>query len=359
MPGPLTTARDIIRRCLDAGFADAGVCGVEPSEHAAFFRRWLADDKHGEMAYLADHADVRTDPAKLLDGGRSVVMVADLYASRADNEDGDVPSGAGRVARYARGRDYHTVIKKRLHAICDELRAAYPGAEFRAFVDTAPVMERELAARCGLGWTGKHTLTIHPKHGSYFLLGGFVTTLELDAPPGQRPTRDHCGTCTRCIDACPTDAITPYSVDATRCISYLTIEHRGAIEPGFFRPIGDWLFGCDVCQEVCPHNSPRPMAKLTVRGRTVGEAYRPRAGSFDLLEVLGWNDEDRRERLQGSAMKRAKLNMLRRNAVICAGNSNDARLRARVEQIAGELGEDPVVRETARAVLQREGSDSG
>ncbi|RMH11536.1 MAG: tRNA epoxyqueuosine(34) reductase QueG, partial [Planctomycetota bacterium] len=238
------------------------MCPAEPSRQGDALRRWLKRGEHGSMAYMARYTDVRTDVRLLLEGARSVVMVADLYATRGAAPD-ESRSGFGRVARYARGRDYHKVIKKRLHQLSDELAGQYPGHRFRTFVDTAPVLERELAARCGIGWQGKHTLTIHPQLGSYLLLGGIVTTLELEPPPEQPKAVDHCGTCTRCIDACPTQAIRPYHVDARKCISYLTIEHRGTIDPEFHEPMGDWIFGCDVCQEVCPHNS----ARSTERGQ--------------------------------------------------------------------------------------------
>jgi len=330
---------------LDAGFAAAGVCRAEPTRWADEMRDWLARGRHGEMGYLEDDLAVRLDPAKLLEGGRSVLMVADLYSTRGDEDAHE--TGAGRIARYARGRDYHRVVKKRLHAMADRLRERYPGSEFRSFVDTAPIVERELAARCGIGWVGKHTLIINPRLGSWMLLGGFVTTLELEPPESQVSVTDHCGTCTRCIEACPTDAITPYSVDASRCISYLTIEHRSPIDPEFHSPIGDWLVGCDICQEVCPHNSPRT--------GDVGErheAYEPKRSGFDLLEVLGWNEADRRSAFETSPMKRVNLAMIKRNAVIVAGNHLSVPgLRARVEAIAADDAEDPMVRETARAVL--------
>ena len=155
-------------------------------------------------------------PRALLEGAGAAIVVADLYAARGQNADAPLDPGRGRIARYARGRDYHVTIKRRLHRLCDELRADHAGAEFRAFTDTAPVPERELAGRAGLGWIGKHTLLIDPRLGSYLLLGGVLTTLEIEPPATQTPVADHCGTCTRCVDACPTDAITPYTVDASR-----------------------------------------------------------------------------------------------------------------------------------------------
>ncbi len=323
MPAHNDTTDRILTLCREQGFALAGVCDASPSNRADELRSWLAAGKHGSMAWLADHADLRTDPAKILDGARSVVMVADLYASRADDNTDAHEQGLGRdhgrVARYARGADYHKTMKKRLHAVCDALRAEHPDEDFRAFVDTAPVPERELAARAGLGWIGKHTLLIHPRIGSWMLLGGFLTTLELK--PADEPITDHCGSCTRCIDACPTDAISPYSVDARRCISYLTIERRAEIAPQFHEAIGDRLFGCDICQEVCPHNSPRGPEQLGEHGATVHDRYGTGPASFDLLEVMGWDAADRAAALKGTAMKRATLEMWHRNAEICARNS--------------------------------------
>jgi epoxyqueuosine reductase len=348
------------------------VARAEASRYGAELRAWLSAGKHGSMEYLARNVEERLDPSRVLSGARSVVVVMDVYAGRggweagvaqehrlAGLDSGDrrledgVPqvggTGIGKVARYARGRDYHEVMKKRLHEVADRLRGEM-GGEWRAFVDTAPVLEREHAARAGLGWVGKHTLLIHPKRGSYFLLGGLLTTVELEA--AERVESDHCGTCTRCIDACPTRAITPYSVDASRCISYLTIEGRGAIGEEFFGAIGEWVFGCDICQEVCPHNSRRSGWEDEVRGE-----YAPVREGFDVLEVMGWTEEARREAFTSSAMKRATLAMMKRNAVIVAGNlvakGGDSRLLERVREIAGDAGEPEMVRATARAVLAR------
>jgi epoxyqueuosine reductase len=315
VPAERDITEQVLGLCRAQGFALAGACDAGPSERGDELRAWLGDGKHGSMAWLAEHTELRTDPAKILDGARSIVMVADLYGSRGDGNTDAHEAGRGRVARYARGADYHKTMKKRLHAVCDALRAEHPEAGFRAFVDTAPVPERELGARAGLGWIGKHTLLIHPRLGSWMLLGGFLTTLELTPSPS--PIADHCGSCARCIDACPTDAITPYSVDARRCISYLTIERRAEIAAEFHAPIGDWLFGCDICQEVCPHNSPKPPDAAS---DAVHERYGTGPASFDLLEVLGWDAEDRARALRGTAMKRATLEMWRRNARICAGN---------------------------------------
>lgn len=316
-----TTGDEIVRRCSALGFAAAGVCPAAPSAHDQFFRRWLAEGRHGAMDWLARDPDTRIDPRRLLPDAKSIIMVGDLYTERGAGAGPEsLPAGHGRVSRYARGEDYHVVIKRRLHALCDDLRARHPAEQFRACVDTAPIMEREHAARAGLGWIGKHTLLIHPSMGSYLLLGAVVTTLDIPAPRWQREQPDHCGTCTRCIDACPTGAITPYSVDASRCISYLTIERRGDIAPDLAGLIGDRLFGCDVCQEVCPHNSPRPGADRADR-TPANPAYSPRVVSLPLAEVAEWTADDRARALRGAAMKRATLEMWRRNAEIVAANA--------------------------------------
>lgn len=307
----------LIERARSLGFACAGIASLEPIEHAEQLREWVEAGMHGEMGYLAQNNDKRTNPSTIMDAARCALVVGDLYASRDDNIDEPLKPGHGRIARYARGRDYHKLIKKRLVKLLLELQEEYPEAQFKAFVDTAPIPERDLAQRAGIGWVGKHTLIIHPKLGSYLFLGGIVMTLDAANPPEIETVIDHCGTCTRCIDACPTDAITPHRVDARRCISYLTIEHRSPIEPELASMMGDWVYGCDVCQEVCPHNSPKPAELLS---ETANPAYRSDRDSFDLLEVLGWDEDTRREAFEGSAMKRAKLGMMQRNAAIVLRN---------------------------------------
>lgn len=352
---PVERGREVIAACLELGFAKAGIAPAAPTSREREFLGWLAAGKHGEMTYLEEYLRERLDPRVLVPGARSVIMVADRYAARGEAPPPEADPGRprGRIARYVRGRDYHWQIKKRLHRLADSLRPRYPGHSFRSVVDSAPVLEREHAMRAGLGWIGKHTLLIDPRLGSYLLLGGIITTLDLAPPPEQSAATDRCGTCTRCIDACPTGAITPYSVDASRCISYLTIERRGPIEPELHGAMGPWVFGCDVCQEVCPHNSARAGAAPD----ELGEVYRPVRDGLDLLEVLGWTDEDRRAAFTSSAMKRAKLAMMKRNALIAAGNVLAERdvpaLAAKVAALEADGGEDPLVRETARQVLTR------
>ncbi len=349
-PDPVALGQRLVSGALARGFALAGICPALPSGRAADFREWLAQGGHGDMAFMTEYVAERLDPGRLLPGARSMLLVADRYAAH----DGRAPSpapGHGRIARYAQGRDYHAVIKKRLHALADALRPAFPGAAFRSFADTAPVLEREHAVRAGLGWVGKHTLVIHPALGSYFVLGGILTTLDAAPPPETGPdtTADRCGTCTRCIDACPTSAITPYRVDATRCISYLTIERRGTISADLATASGEWLFGCDVCQEVCPYNQPRADGPP---GSAPLSAYTPRRSTLEALGVLAWTRADRTRELSGSAMKRATLDMLKRNALVVIARAwrttGDQRLRAALDRAAGDEALPDWVRAQAR-----------
>ena len=311
-----TLAERVKRQALGLGFDLVGIAPAVPSAWGGYLREWLAQGQAGEMKYLAARFDERADPSRYLPGARSVVCVAINYYVPLEDIPENQVGPHGRIARYALGDDYHELIKTQLHALADWLRQAVPGAQTKACVDTAPVMEKELATRAGIGWLGKNACLINPRIGSWLLLGEIVTTIEL---PPDEPEADHCGTCTRCIDACPTGAITaPYQLDARRCISYLTIEHRGEIADELKPKMGDWLYGCDVCQDVCPHNSKALP--------TTDAALRPRfpSGSLDVREVLNWSDEDYRRKLRGSAMKRVKLPVLKRNARIVADNSERA-----------------------------------
>ncbi len=360
---PVDIASAIFAQCKSLGFALAGIAPAEPTRWEAELRAWLAAGKHGEMAYLEQNFEALLDPTKILPGVKSIICVADRYH---DGKKHDAPPpGTGRIARYARGEDYHKVIKRRLHALCDSLQRDFPSEQFRACVDTAPLLEREYAARAGLGAIGKHTLLIGRPTGmgSYLLLGEVLTTLDLPETAAAEHVDDPCGSCTRCIDACPTGAISPWSVDARKCISYLTIEHRSTIDASLHGAMGDWIFGCDICQEVCPHNQPtkRAIAQPT------HSAYAPQRDAFNLLDVLGWTEDDRRLAFTRSAMKRARLTMMKRNALIAAGNTlrslpADAPMRsalaARIEMIAADQREDELVRETATTVLHDVRADS-
>lgn len=360
------------------GFAAVGVAPALPSAQGEAVLRWLAQGAHGSMAFLERDIALRLDPRGHLAGTRAFLMVADAYASRdaadstrdedgASQAAGNVPPGrVGKIARYARGRDYHATMKKRLHALADELRAAYPGCDFRSFVDTAPVLEREVAMLAGLGWQAKNTMLIHPRLGSYLVLGGFATTLPLEPTPEESRVSDACGTCTRCIDACPTGAITPYRVDASRCVSYLTIERELPIDPRFHEGMGAWIYGCDVCQEVCPHNSPRNYEGVRGAGGS-GSTYASTRAGLDLLDVMQWDEAARRRAFVNSAMKRAPLAVMRRNAIIAAANAvlalrdglpahdeaTRALLREAIARIAADPQEAEMVRSTAAESLAR------
>jgi len=392
------------RMAGDLGFALVGIAPSQPTEHLDYIKQWLASGRHGQMSYLAENLSVRLDPRQLLKGAQSVICVADIYSGRSgqesstiadggdDGEDANVIAGpkesrnaVGRIARYAWGDDYHKVIKRRLFKLADALKTRYPEYEYRCAVDTAPLLEREHAQRAGLGWTGKHTLLIHPELGSWLLLGQIVTTLKIatsaerDFPEPTVSPDDHCGTCTRCIDACPTQCISPYQLDAQRCISYLTIEHRGLIDRQLHQAMGDWIAGCDICQEVCPFNSQQPRSQdddhrsAQDKGNsaeserttsemklqpTIQSCYQPRppAPAIPLLQILNWDAKSRQNAFIKSSLKRIKLDMVKRNALIAAGNylagQVDAQLKGRIEQLAKDPDEPDLVRQTARQVMQ-------
>ena len=356
-----TALREAVEeRARALGFALVGVARARPTARAAELRQWIADGKHGEMSWIAERVEQAVDVRSMLRNARSVVCVADRYSDgrpdRAGGERGVEHAPRGRIARYARGKDYHDLIRDRLRKLARTIRELAPGCETRLTGDMHPILEREQAARALLGAIGKHTLLIHPARGSFFLLGEIVTDADIaasDEAPRARgtPEGDLCGSCTRCIDACPTEAITPWSVDARRCIAYLTIEHRGAIAAEFFGKTGDWWFGCDVCQEVCPHSQP------TRASRRVGSnpAYAPRLDSVDLLEVLGWTEDDRARLVVSSALKRATLAMMKRNALLALASAartapaaEAAAIRARATAIAADESEDHIVRAAAR-----------
>ena len=235
------------------GFALVGVARAETVADASLLAEWLDRSHHGTMAWMARHFEERVDPRKLVPGCRSVVCVGLVYGAA------QTPGPEGvRVARYAAGEDYHQVLRDKLHALLDHGRRLDPAFDGRAFVDSAPVMDRYWAERAGLGWRGKNTLLLNKRLGSFLFLGELLVKAELEP---DLPGTDHCGSCTRCLDACPTGALVePYLLDARRCISYWTIEHRGELDPAQEAATGEWLFGCDVCQAVCPWNRDAPDA---------------------------------------------------------------------------------------------------
>ncbi len=305
--------QQIKAKAKSLGFDLVGITSARPSEHAAYLRQWLDAGNDGTMTYLTERFAERADPTVYFPGAASIICVAKNYYYPL--EESSESQDRGKIARYALGDDYHEHMKDALHELADWLRIQEPTVRTRCAVDTAPLLERELAQRSGVGWIGKNTLVINPEIGSWILLGEMLTTLEL---PPDEPAVDHCGSCTRCIDACPTAAITkPYELDARRCISYLTIEHRGDIPADL--SIGDWLYGCDICQDVCPFNRKAPA--------TADAALRPRfpTGELNLTDVLAWSPQEYQQQLRHSAMKRVKLPILQRNAAIVGENAKRGR----------------------------------
>lgn len=313
-----TLADQIRTAALELGFVRVGFCPIEPfPEASAALSDWLAAGHHGDMAYLA--GTPRGDPQLLLPSARSLIVVAMPYArpqprAREDRSTGLVPL-SGLIARYARGADYHHVLRDRLRALADRCAALTGRAVLaRPCVDTAPLLERESARRAGVGFTAKSTMTIVPGVGTYILLGELLTDIELR--PG-RPRGSGCGSCRSCLDACPSGAfVDAYTLDARRCISYLTIELRGSI-PRDLRPsIGRWIFGCDICQEVCPFNHSRKP------GPADSElSPRPELTEPDLLELLEITTSDYRRLVRGTALSRVSRPRLQRNAAVALGNT--------------------------------------
>jgi len=305
----------------EVGFELCGLAQVGPIKHREYVKEWLCRGLHGSMEYLQRNHQFRLDPSGLLANAKSMVCVALNYRpnpcdehslTQAESNDPNV-CAKGRVARYAWGEDYHVVVREKLRVMVDQMRGEMEEPfEVRICVDTAPIVEREIATSAGLGWIGKNTLVLDSKLGSYFFLGEILTTLDL-AP--DEPVADHCGSCTACLDACPTKAFPkPYEMDASRCISYLTIEHRGDISKPFQEMMGDWIFGCDVCQEVCPFNreaAPTREAKFSL--------IAPK-GVPTVTDVARWDDEEYRRAVEGRALDRATLPMWKRNARIAAEN---------------------------------------
>ena len=318
---PFTT---VVRLCEQHGLTPCGVVAAQRDpavEHS--YRAWLEAGRHGSMAYLERHAPFKADPEALLPGCRTVLVVALGYyqtpgrpwTGTEQEPPSDAAGAAGRIAQYAWGRDYHKLLRSRLRALARGLAEQFPEAEFRAGVDATPLLETHYAVAAGVGFRGKHTLAINAEHGSWFFIGELLTTLVIGEGPKPAPKR--CGTgCTFCIDVCPTKAIVaPYQLDARRCISYLTIEHRGPV-PEELRPaVGDWLFGCDLCQEVCP---------WTVRAQATPEPdlLTWRAGDTQALApLLALRDhDDLTARFAGSPLMRAGRDRLVRNACTVAGN---------------------------------------
>jgi epoxyqueuosine reductase len=328
------------------GFDLVGCTTLGTVESWPAFREWLDAGRHGTMDYLERGAELRRDSRLPHSGATHAIVVAMHYGGRT-------PSGP--VARYARGDDYHEIMRERLRGLHHWLERAFDRSiDARPYVDSGPMLERDLARRAGLGWFGKNTMLISPRLGSFFFLGALVVdvALPIDAPF----EADRCGSCTRCLDACPTEAFSaPRVLDATRCISYLTIEHRGPIDAALAPLIGDWLYGCDVCQDVCPWNRKfsreLAIAEFAARPAVSGKDARSLA-----TELLAMSPDEFASSFKDSAIKRAKLRGLKRNAAVVLGNLGSSGDGAAL--VAAMSDAEPLVRSQAAESLGRSGDAS-
>lgn len=316
MPGFDQNAQEQLAREIKAEARRLGfdACGLSKAERlddeARRLEQWLAEGRQATMGWMERNFEKRVDPTKLVDGAQSVISVLHNYYQPTEHADGN---DIGKISRYAWGDDYHEVLKEKLFALYNWLDERVGGISGRAFVDSAPVLDKVWAQRSGLGWMGKHTNLINRSMGSFFFIGELIVDVPL---PADGPIPDYCGSCTRCLDACPTDAIyQPYAVDANRCISYLTIEHRGDDIPTALQPdMGNWIFGCDICQDVCPWNK--------FKFATDEPRFSPRPGVTD-TELDEWIELDLeafRQRFRKSPVKRAKLEGFLRNVEIALKN---------------------------------------
>ncbi len=350
---PEVLAERVKALALALGFDRAGIAALgEPTPEAESLRDWIARGRHGEMGWLARRVDERIDPRLRFEWARTAIVVGIVYDTAPGARAPETRAEAiGRIARYAGGEDYHDVLLGPLRALGDALEPLVGRpVQSRAYVDTGPLLERALAAQAGLGWIGRNTCLIDPELGSYLFLGVLLTDLEL---PADAPEPDHCGSCRACLDACPTDAFpAPYVLAATRCLSYTTIELRGAIPEPLRAGQGDWVFGCDICQEVCPWNLrtrrtvPADRAGLRARIAPRADWVRPTLAWLLSLDEDAWRVATRR-----TALRRTKRRGLLRNALLAAGNAGDPGLAALV---GGHVAsDDPVIAEAARWALER------
>ncbi|MGQ0455456.1 MAG: tRNA epoxyqueuosine(34) reductase QueG [Hyphomicrobium sp.] len=314
-------AREAKRIGLDA----IGVTSLSaPSISGERLRDFLAAGRHGDMDWMQSNADRRADPRALWPAARSAIMVGLSYAPEHDPLTALDDKHRGVVSVYAKGRDYHDVLKSRIKTLARAVATA-TGADVKVFVDTAPLMEKPLAAAAGLGWQGKHTNLVSRTHGSWLFLGAILTTADLEPNSAED---DHCGTCTRCLDVCPTNAFpAPYQLDARRCLAYLTIEHKGPIPRAFRSALANRVFGCDDCLAVCPWN------KFADASREIAFSARDGANDPPLREFLKMDDAAFRSRFAGTPVKRTGRNRVVRNALIAAGNSRDVSLAAPAEEL--------------------------
>jgi epoxyqueuosine reductase len=345
----------IKQKAYELGFELAGIAAAGPADSFGQMREWLEQGFAGEMLYMHRQADARRAPTSILPNVQSVVMVGMNYHVRAypkssrlqetdRNQAASTPSVPGRISRYAWGQDYHDILRDRLNQLRDWIQHEVPACRARGVVDTAPLLERDFARRAGLGWFGKNTMLLNKRLGSYFFLGALLLDLKLQ--PDTAHEASHCGTCTACLEACPTQAfVRPGVLDARRCISYLTIELRGPIPNELREPMGDWIFGCDICQEVCPWNRMAP--------ETQDPAFQPRSDlePIDLIELLGLSDEEFRHRFRGTAITRTKRRGLLRNAAVALGNSGSPNALPVLRRALADP--EPLVREAAEWAIEQ------
>ena len=348
----MTIEQEIRLQAIELGFVACGFARADATERAgAELRQWLGEGRHGEMGWMEERAEQRASPQGLWPEARSVIALAMSYAPASDPLALADAGERGRISVYAQGGDYHKTVKKALKALGRWLHQRF-GGELKVFVDTAPVMEKPLAAAAGIGWQGKHTNLLSREHGNWLFLGIIYTSLEL-APDMPTVEGQHCGSCTACIAACPTGAITgPHRIDARACISYLTIEHHGPIPEHYREAIGNRIYGCDDCLAVCPWNR---FAESAAANR----AFLPRAelAAPLLADLLELDDAGFREMFAGSPIKRIGRNRFIRNCLIAAGNSGEPGLRRRVGELAADP--DPVVADAADWALQKLGGEEG
>jgi epoxyqueuosine reductase len=348
----------IQQRARELGF-DA--CGFSPAQrpgHAAEFKEWLAEHRHGEMTYLERNADKRANPQAVLPGARTLIVLAASYASQDNCRppgtesqgrppatlSSDTRGQTGVIARYARGADYHTILGERLKQLTEFLaRLGGEGTRSLWYVDTGPVLERDAAQRAGLGFAGKHTNLISRRLGNWIFLAEILTTLDLEP---DAPEKNHCGSCTRCISACPTAAIlAPFQLDARRCISYLTIELKGPIPVGLRPAIGNRIYGCDDCLDACPWN------RFAREGNLMKTHARPDLAAPDLLELLALDESAFKLRFAGTPVLRAKRRGLLRNVCVALGNVGDASALPALQKAAGDP--EPLIAGHARWAVER------
>jgi len=327
----------VLREARELGFDAVRVTSPDATAAAGGrFAAFLDAGRHGDMAWLATNADRRRSPTRLWPEVRSIVMLGMSYAPETNPLDALDHPERGAISVYAQGKDYHDILKGKLKQLASHL-ATSSGADVKVFVDTAPVMEKPLAAAAGLGWQGKNTMLVSREHGSWLFLGAVFTTAEL---PPDTPEDDHCGSCRRCIDVCPTAAFpAPYQLDARRCLAYLSIEHKGHIPVEFRRPMGNRIFGCDDCLAVCPWN------KFAATAREARFHARAETDNPPLAELLELDDAAFRARFAGTPVKRTGRDRFLRNVLIAAGNSGDESLLPRIEALLGD--NSPLVRAMA------------